>query len=871
MKQRQYLFLIPVFILIIGLMLAVFYMDKQLRQQASQKQLNNTVQQISHTIVNELSQVYADLTYLSHQTKAREVLLGESTAITNHLCNEYLLFSEQNKRYAQIRLLDITGQEVVRIDREKGRSFRIEENRLQNKADRYYFAESEKLKPGEIYQSQLDLNVENGEIETPWKPMLRFATPITDYSGQTTIGYMILNYDATRLLTKVDYLLNKDLGEFSILNRNGYILFSTDKTFPLWGFMFNQKSASLSAIDPVLWQQMQQSGPVSELEVQDHYYSFHKICGLGECDQHPAANMLATQARDLPWYILAKLNKNSAINGFWWQNQWPYLIALLLSLIGVFALKTGNRLSSLVKTLSKREGDLREANDQFQTLLNAIPDGLLVVGHNGTIEQVNPAAEVMLGRLESELLGNDVESLMPKSFQEKHKTYRQQFNKSPRRIHATRNHPFQYTHPSGHQRLIEVMIDPVRVGKEVKAITLIHDVTEQHSYQEQIRQKQKMEALGQLTGGIAHDFNNLLGIILGNLELMEMQIEPDSKAFQQLTKIKKAVLSAAELTQKLLAFSRKKALQNETLGLKPLLEEVVAILKHSIKGQIKLTLNLEDNLPLINADPNELTNAIINLAVNARDAMPEGGVIEINASHVILSEEYIRTLPEKIDTGDYVLIEVSDTGEGIPRELINKVLEPFFTTKEKGKGTGLGLAMIYGFIKQSHGHMRIYSEVGRGTSIHLYLPVAQETESENRDKATYPQIEFSENYLGLKALVIDDETDLAEVAESFLSHLGFACEVCHNADEAWEQLQKKEYDLILSDIVMPGKLDGLALYHQAKAQYPNIRFILSSGFSEEMLHNQQKLPQDFIFLRKPYQRKALEEALAKAFKRGNKP
>lgn len=871
MKRRQYLFLLPIFILIIGLMLAVFYMDKQMRQQANQNQLDNSVSQINRIILNELSQVYADLTYLSYQTKAQDVLLDFSDAISNHLCNEYLLFSEQNRRYAQIRLLDLTGQEIIRIDRKDDHSFKIPENQLQNKSDRYYFLEAEKLKPGQIYQSQLDLNIENGEIETPWKPMLRFATPVTDLGKQNIIGYMILNYDAGRLLERVRHLANQELGEFSILNREGYFLFSTNPAVSPWGFMFNQPENSLKAINPTLWESIQSSPSGYEFQLQDNFYTLNKICGLGACESHPEAHMLATKANDLPWYILASLNSTHSNGEFWWQNQWPYLIAFLLSLIGVLALRTGNHLSTLVKTLSKREHALREANDQFKTLLNAIPDGLLVVGQNGTIEQVNPAAEIMLGRSEQELLGKGVESLMPESFQAKHKTYRQQFYKSPRRIHATRNLPFHYLHPSGHERLFEVTIDPVRVGKEIKALTLIHDVTEQHTFQEQIRQKQKMESLGQLTGGIAHDFNNLLGIILGNLELMEMHLESESKAFQQLTKIKRAVLSAAELTQKLLAFSRKKALKNETLELTPLLEEVAAILKHSIKGQIKIKLNLENNLPLINVDPNELTNALINLAVNARDAMPEGGVIQISAAHVILSEEYIRSLPEKIDTGEYVLIDVSDTGEGIPRELINKVLEPFFTTKEKGKGTGLGLAMIYGFIKQSHGHMRIYSEVGRGTSIHLYLPVAKETDSQSRDKAASSQIEFSENYLGLKALVVDDESDLAEVAESFLSHLGFACDVCRNADEAWEQLQKKEYDLILSDIVMPGKLDGLALYQQAKAQYPNIHFILSSGFSEEMLQNQQKLPKDFIFLRKPYQRKALEEALSEAFKGVNRP
>ncbi|WP_373019477.1 response regulator [Thiomicrorhabdus sp.] len=864
MKYRhQLLFVLPIFILIIGLMLAIFYMDNQVRENASKKQLTNLVQQANRTILNEISQIYADINYLSHQTKAKDVLLGSSDAIHNHLCNEYVTFSEQNRRYAQIRILDLTGHEVVRIDRKNGKSFRIPEDQLQDKSNRYYFTSSERLKPGEIYQSPLDLNVEQGEIEMPWRPMLRFATPITGYSHQQVIGYLVLNYDAERMLDRVENQLDQMTGDFSLINNQGYYLFSTQPVTS-WGFMFNKPESSIRQSDPKLWAALTENRNNQEFSLGDDYYAFHKICSLGDCENHLTANILVTQANDLPWYIVGKLNKSHMIGTFWWQNQWPYLIALLLSLMALYSIRTGNRLSYLVHNLSKRETHLKEINQQFEKLINAVPDGLMVVNQSGIIERTNPMIETILGIPSELLLGKEIESLMPENFRNKHRAYRQEFYRAPRRIKVTRNRPFHYQHPNGSEVLLEVLIDPFMADNEIKAITLIRDVTSHNAFEEQMRQTQKMEALGQLTGGIAHDFNNLLGIMMGNLELLEMDVEEDSKAGKRLGQVKKAAMSAADLTQKLLTISRKKSLEVEAVNLNQLLNELQDMLQRSIKDRITIKLNIEDNLPLVVVDPNELTNAIINLAVNARDAMPEGGIIFLNASEVTLSDEYTRALPEPVPSGEYVLIDITDTGSGIPKALIDKVLEPFFTTKEKGKGTGLGLAMIYGFIKQSKGHMRIYSEEGKGTSIHLYLPVNEQSDKGTKAYSDHLNEGEITYYNGLKALVVDDEPDLAEVAEAFLEKLGFECEICHSADEAKEQLQKKNYDLVFSDIVMPGDIDGLELFKIIHSDYPDTKVILTSGFSEEMLQNRHLLPENLVFVRKPYQSKGIRDAIQKA-------
>jgi signal transduction histidine kinase len=260
-----------------------------------------------------------------------------------------------------------------------------------------------------------------------------------------------------------------------------------------------------------------------------------------------------------------------------------------------------------------------------------------------------------------------------------------------------------------------------KAGKAVRMIGGMTDITDRLALEEQLRQSQRLESLGQLTGGVAHDFNNLLTIILGNAELLTEQLRFNPKLHELAEMINGAALKGAELTKRLLAFARRQALEPKIIDINSLLENMITLLQHTLGEHINIIFKKEDLLKPVTIDPGQLENAILNLAINARDAMPEGGQLVLQTKQAILDTDYAKTHAE-VKPGSYIQISVTDTGAGIAAKDLKKVFEPFFSTKSKDNGTGLGLSMVFGFMKQSGGHINIYSEVGKGTSVHLYLP-----------------------------------------------------------------------------------------------------------------------------------------------------
>lgn len=413
---------------------------------------------------------------------------------------------------------------------------------------------------------------------------------------------------------------------------------------------------------------------------------------------------------------------------------------------------------------------------------------------------------------------------------------------------------------------IDLQVD----GYILKPINLEHlehkiiDIIDQDRVAEKLKQKQKMEAIGQLAGGIAHDFNNLLTIILGNLDLLEMQVNTLPTVMKHVDKTMKAAEKAADLTQKMLAVSRQKSMRLEETDLGDFFAETVDMLNHTIKGKISLHVSIEDNLPKIMIDTNELTNALINLVVNAKDALNDEGQIHLSANATSLSREYIQTVAESIEPGDYLEIAVTDNGVGIPHEIIDRILEPFFTTKDPGKGTGLGLSMIYGFVKQSNGHMRIYSEPGRGTKVHMFFPIRVESTGSGKTLGTDCSVMDSSALKDMNVLVVDDEEDIAEIAAFYLSTAGANTKMLLSADQALQELQNATYDLIVSDVVMPGENDGIDLATFVKAHFPNTVMVLSSGFSKEIFSSKGHDLNDVPMLMKPYNKEVFMEKICQA-------
>jgi len=387
------------------------------------------------------------------------------------------------------------------------------------------------------------------------------------------------------------------------------------------------------------------------------------------------------------------------------------------------------------------------------------------------------------------------------------------------------------------------------------------ETEERHKTEALLHQSQKMEALGQLTGGLAHDFNNHLGIIIGNLDLLvdEGTLNADQKELVE--EALAASFNGAELTRRLLAFARRQPLRPARIEVNRLIEEITKLLRRTLGEQVEIALSLDSTIPAITADPSQLETAIANLANNARDAMPRGGRLSITTGVRYLDEDYAAEHAE-VTPGPYVMIQVSDTGSGMPPDVLARVFEPFFTTKEPGKGTGLGLSMVFGFMKQSGGHINVYSEPGRGTTFRLYLP---SDEAPAEAAAGTAPVEERLKGAGEQILVVEDNEKLRTVLLRQLAELGYRVIEAENALAARKLIDSgAEIDLLLTDIVMPGKVDGCQLAREFIAARPSGRVLLTSGFPGTRLADLDDLDNfgaSSRLLDKPYRKQDLARTL----------
>jgi PAS domain S-box-containing protein len=378
------------------------------------------------------------------------------------------------------------------------------------------------------------------------------------------------------------------------------------------------------------------------------------------------------------------------------------------------------------------------------------------------------------------------------------------------------------------------------------------EVAERMKAEEALRQAQKMEAVGQLTGGIAHDFNNLLTIVVGNIELLQRRLPEDA------TRLRRAADSAmqgarraATLTQRLLAFSRRQPLEPKPIDVNKLVAEMSELLRRTLGETTVLETVLAGGLWRSLADPNQLENAILNLAVNARDAMPNGGKLTIETANTRLDEAYVASLAEPVPAGQYVLIAVSDTGTGMDKETMERVFEPFFTTKEAGRGTGLGLSQVYGFVRQSSGHVRMYSELGEGTTIKIYLPRLFRAEDE---VAAAP----AKNLATLRGdgetvLVVEDEHELRHYTTEVLRELGYLVLEAPDGPAAVDIIKRHpEIDLLFTDVVLPGGMSGRVLADEAARLRPHLKTLFTTGYTSNAIVHHGRLDPGVHLIGKPF-------------------
>ncbi len=381
---------------------------------------------------------------------------------------------------------------------------------------------------------------------------------------------------------------------------------------------------------------------------------------------------------------------------------------------------------------------------------------------------------------------------------------------------------------------------------------LQHESAEREAAQTALRQAQRMESLGQLTGGVAHDFNNLLQVISGNLQLLRREVAGNERAEKRVQSAIGGVTRGAKLASQLLAFGRRQPLEPKVLNIGRFIKGMDDMLRRALGEEIELETVISGGLWNALVDPGQIENAILNLGINARDAMPDGGKLTIEAGNAMLDDEYAR-MHEDVQPGQYVMVGVTDTGSGIPAELIERVFEPFFSTKPEGKGTGLGLSMVYGFVKQSGGHVKIYSEVGQGTTIKLYLPRVHQAEDALADETAAPVRGGTETIL-----VVEDDDEVRETAVGLLSDLGYRVLKAREAMGALSVIDSGvPIDVLFTDVVMPGPLRSPELARKAKERLPGLAVLFTSGYTENAIVHGGRLDRGVELLSKPYTREAL--------------
>lgn len=489
---------------------------------------------------------------------------------------------------------------------------------------------------------------------------------------------------------------------------------------------------------------------------------------------------------------------------------------------------------------------VREAH--FRSILQTVPEAMVVIDEAGVITSFSSTAEDLFGYDAEEVEGRNVAILMPSPDREGHDNYIRHYMTTGQRRIIGIGRVVKGLRKDGSTFPMELAVgEAISNGKRIFT-GFIRDLTSRHRIEEELRQAQKMEAIGQLTGGLAHDFNNLLTIISGNLEMLEMKLQ-DPKALTLLKEAQGATDDGAKLTGQLLAFGRRQPLNPRMTDLGQMVSSFSELIRRTIGDRIELrtTIRGGGNEALI--DGPQLQNALLNLTLNARDAMPRGGQLTIEVSRVHLDMDYAQMYPQ-VRAGDYILVAVTDTGSGMTDEVQQRAFEPFFTTKSTGAGTGLGLSMVYGFVRQSGGHIQIYSELGQGTSIRLFLPGVVDA------SALRPGEERMSVLADIPGgnetiLVVEDDPRVRRVAVARLENTGYTVHQAGNGVEALAVLDAHpEVALLFTDIAMPG-MSGDQLAKIVRERRPDIRILFTSGYAEPDIAGKQ-LAADGSWLKKPY-------------------
>lgn len=518
-------------------------------------------------------------------------------------------------------------------------------------------------------------------------------------------------------------------------------------------------------------------------------------------------------------------------------------------------LQTSNDISAL----KGAQADLAAREAHLRSILETVPEAMIVIDQAGIVTSFSNAAERLFGYEAEEVCGRNVKMLMPTPDREKHDGYVSRYLTTGERRIIGYGRVVTGMRKDGTTFPMELAVGEARSNGQRIFTGFIRDLTSRHKMEEELRQAQKMEAVGQLTGGVAHDFNNLLTVISGNLEMIERRLD-DPRLRTLLREAQEAADDGAKLTGQLLAFGRRQALNPKLTDVGRLIAHFADLLRRTLGPAIELRTVVVGSGHQALIDASQLQNALLNLALNARDAMPGGGRLTIEISRMHLDADHAQIYPN-VRTGDYILIAVSDTGAGMSADVRQRAFEPFFTTKAVGSGTGLGLSMVYGFAKQSGGHVQLYSEVGRGTTVRLFLPAIlaeQAGAGAEAGREDAPEADLGGHEC---ILVVEDDARVRRITVARLEEEGYRVIEAANGAQALAAIaEHPEIRLLFTDIVMPGGMTGDKLARQVRSIRPDIKILFTSGYAEPGVAGQE-LAGAGNWLKKPYTARELAACL----------
>jgi PAS domain S-box-containing protein len=534
----------------------------------------------------------------------------------------------------------------------------------------------------------------------------------------------------------------------------------------------------------------------------------------------------------------------------------PHPLGAQISLFAKFPLFDGAGKVEAIGSVALDITEQKKADAALNRFFQTSVDMILVTDRRGKLLRVSPSVKSILGYEPEEMVGHNAVDFINEDDLDSTRTHM----RLARQARQMRNFETRYNHKDGH--IVTLSWTGVWSEDVQQHFFIGRDMTDRHKLEEELRQSQKMEAIGQLTGGLAHDYNNLLTVILGNAELLAESLRDRSDLLPLAQATVDAADRSAVLTQRLLAFGRRQALDAQATDLNLLIKGMMDLVRLTVGEQIEVDLSLGEEPWIVKVDRSQLETAVLNMVVNARDAMRSVGTLRIETAKASFDEDAASISPD-IRAGSFMMLAVSDTGAGMSPETLSRVFEPFFTTKELGKGTGLGLSMVYGFVKQSGGHISIYSEPGVGTSIKIYFPpldraVAEHVEEENR----YDELPTGSE----SVLLVEDEPLVRANTERQLVLLGYTVVSAANGHEALEIFGKGfQPDLLLSDVIMTGGMNGRELAETLRARSADLRVLFMSGYTSGVLANGDGgIPEGMNFIGKPFRRSQLAKAVRDA-------